>query len=159
MVTAFDIAATVADPEMPVVTIADLGILREATVDGDTVKVTITPTYSGCPAMDTIRADIARAFRKAGYTDVDITTVYAPAWSTDWITEAGRRKLADSGIAPPGPTGSRRDLPLLLNGLSPRCPRCASVQVSELSRFGPTACTSLWRCENCREPFEHVKAH
>lgn len=155
--TAYDIAAGVADPELPVVTIADLGILRQAHAEGDTAKVTITPTYSGCPALETIRSDIARALQQAGYVTVDIETVYAPAWTTDWISDEGRRKLAASGIAPPTER-SRPTLPLL-GAPPPACPLCRSTHVAELSRFGPTACMSLWRCEDCREPFEHVKTH
>lgn len=158
MVSVYDIAATVADPELPVVTIADLGILRDAHGDGETAKVTITPTYSGCPALETIRADIARALKGAGYTTVDIETVYAPAWTTDWISQAGREKLAASGIAPPVRRPPKRSLPLLM-APAPACPHCRSTRVAELSRFGPTACMSLWRCEDCREPFEHVKTH
>ncbi|GAA4917527.1 ring-1,2-phenylacetyl-CoA epoxidase subunit PaaD [Stackebrandtia albiflava] len=156
---AFATAAAVTDPELPVVTIAELGILRDAHGDGTTATVTITPTYSGCPAMGTIRADIARALRAAGYTEVDIRTEYAPAWTTDWITPAGRRKLAAAGIAPPGAApGGRTGLPLV-GAPPPECPRCGSTEVAELSRFGPTACTSLWRCHTCLEPFEHVKPH
>ena len=158
MVSVFDIAASVADPELPVVTIADLGILREAHAEGDTAKVTITPTYSGCPAMDTIKSDIARALQSSGYLTVDIETVYAPAWTTDWISEEGRRKLAESGIAPPVEEATHRRLPLL-GPPAPECPQCRSARVSELSRFGSTVCMSLWRCEDCREPFQHVKRH
>jgi ring-1,2-phenylacetyl-CoA epoxidase subunit PaaD len=166
-----DIAGAVADPELPVVTIAELGILRDARWCEDVAEVTITPTYSGCPAMDVIRADIVAALQAAGYPDVEIRTVFAPAWTTDWVTETGRAKLAAAGIAPPGMTadaaqgragattdGRRRLLPLL-SPPAPRCPRCDAREVAELSRFGPTACTSLWRCLTCREPFEHMKAH
>jgi ring-1,2-phenylacetyl-CoA epoxidase subunit PaaD len=166
MVTAADAKAAVAavvDPEIRVVTVADLGILRDVTVDGERVTVTITPTYSGCPAMDVIRADIRRALAAAGCHDVEIVTALRPAWSTDWISEAGRSKLAAAGIAPPGravsPRGSAdsppgRGVPLTLRV---RCPRCGSPDTRELSRFGATACKSLWRCQSCAEPFEHVK--
>ena len=154
------IAGAVPDPELPVLTIGELGIVRHAHDDAGRAIVTITPTYSGCPAMHSIRADIATALNEAGYSDVEIETVYAPAWTTDWVTESGRAKLARSGIAPPPgnrPAG-RTGLPLLPTP-GPRCPRCESSAVSELSRFGPTACTSLWRCLDCAEPFEHMKAH
>lgn len=152
----FEIAGSVLDPELPAVTIAELGILREAADDGDTATVTITPTYSGCPAMETIRADIAAALRRAGYAQVEIRTVYAPAWTTDWVSADGRAKLAAAGIMPPG--ARRTGLPLLPDP-GPHCPRCDSESVAELSRFGPTACTSIWRCLDCAEPFEHMKAH
>jgi ring-1,2-phenylacetyl-CoA epoxidase subunit PaaD len=155
MVTAFEAVAAVVDPEIPAVTIADLGILRDVTVDGERVTVTITPTYSGCPAMDVIRADIRRALDAAGCHDVEIVTALRPAWSTDWISEAGRSKLAAAGIAPPGRgVAPGRGVPLTLRV---RCPRCGSPDTRELSRFGATACKSLWRCQSCAEPFEHVK--
>lgn len=164
-VTAFEVAAAVVDPELPVVTIAELGILRAVDIDGGRVTVTITPTYSGCPAMDTIRTDIATALRAAGWAEVDVVTKLGPAWTTDWITEAGRAKLAAAGIAPPTPAAGsgagRRSLPLLGRPpvATPACPRCGAEQTDELSRFGATACTSLWRCRACAEPFPHVKAH
>ena len=142
-----DAVAEVADPELRVVTIEELGILRDVTVDGDRATVTITPTYSGCPAMDVIRADIVAAARRAGY-EAEIKTVLSPAWSTDRITETGRAKLAAAGIAPPGP---------VLLRISPRCPHCGSPDTQQLSRFGSTACKALWRCRACAEPFDVVK--
>jgi ring-1,2-phenylacetyl-CoA epoxidase subunit PaaD len=151
MVSAVDVAASVVDPEIRVLTIADLGVLRDVSVDGEHVTVTITPTYSGCPAMDVIRADIRRALAGAGYSDVEVRTSLSPAWSTDWISDAGRSKLAAAGIAPPG----RGAVALRL---SVRCPRCGSPDTEELSRFGSTACKALWRCRACTEPFDHVKA-
>jgi ring-1,2-phenylacetyl-CoA epoxidase subunit PaaD len=156
-----DVAAAVVDPELRALTIEDLGILRDVTVDGATghVTVTITPTYSGCPAMDVIRTDIRRALAGAGYDDVEVRTVLGPAWSTDWITPAGRAKLEASGIAPPGrarpgPAGRGR----VALTLSVRCPHCGSPDTEELSRFGSTACKALWRCRACTEPFDHVKS-
>jgi ring-1,2-phenylacetyl-CoA epoxidase subunit PaaD len=146
-----DAVARVVDPELRVVTIEELGILRDVRVDGDRATVTITPTYSGCPAMDVIRADIVAAARRAGYPDVEVVTVLSPAWSTDRITEPGRAKLASAGIAPPGPAG-----PVRLT-VSVRCPRCGSPDTQQLSRFGSTACKALWRCRACAEPFEAVK--
>ena len=142
-----DAVAEVADPELRVVTIEELGILRDVTVDGDRATVTITPTYSGCPAMDVIRADIVAAARRAGF-HAEVRTVLSPAWSTDRISESGRAKLAAAGIAPPGP---------LLLRISPRCPQCGSPDTQQLSRFGSTACKSLWRCRSCAEPFDAVK--
>ncbi|CAM3196071.1 1,2-phenylacetyl-CoA epoxidase subunit PaaD [Stackebrandtia soli] len=154
------VASAVMDPELPVVTIGELGIVREATISDGRAIVTITPTYSGCPAMDVIRADIVSALRREGFGDVEIRTVYAPAWTTDWVSDSGRRKLAAGGIAPPGAAAvGRRPVLPLLPPPAPVCPRCESVAVAEISRFGPTACTSLWRCLDCAEPFEHMKAH
>jgi ring-1,2-phenylacetyl-CoA epoxidase subunit PaaD len=150
VVSAVEAAASVVDPEIRALTIADLGILRDVSVDGERVTVTITPTYSGCPAMDVIRADIRQALTAAGYSDVEVRTSLSPAWTTDWISDAGRAKLAAAGIVPPG----RGVVPLRL---SVRCPRCGSPDTEELSRFGSTACKALWRCRACAEPFERVK--
>jgi ring-1,2-phenylacetyl-CoA epoxidase subunit PaaD len=153
--SAWAAAASVVDPEIRVITIEELGILREVVRDPETgrVTVTITPTYTGCPAMDVIRADIRRALSAAGHPDVEIRTVVTPAWSTDWISEAGRAKLAAAGIAPPLPATG----PVRLT-LTVRCPRCGDPDTEEISRFGSTACKSLRRCRACREPFDHVKA-
>jgi ring-1,2-phenylacetyl-CoA epoxidase subunit PaaD len=155
MVNPYDVAARVLDPELPVVTIAELGILRGVEADGARAVVTITPTYSGCPAMDTIRADVAAELRAAGWAEVEVVTRLRPAWTTDWIDESGRAKLAAAGIAPPGPAGP---VPLGMPRVRrPACPQCGSAATEELSRFGATACKSLWRCRDCAEPFEHVK--
>jgi ring-1,2-phenylacetyl-CoA epoxidase subunit PaaD len=149
-----DVAGAVLDPEVPVLTIADLGVLRDVTVGDDgAVEVTITPTYSGCPAMDAIRSDVEHALRQAGFGDVRVRTVLAPAWTTDWITDRGRRALQEYGIAPPGP---RQNGPVRL-ALGVRCPQCGSPNTRELSRFASTACKSLWQCRDCSEPFDHVK--
>ncbi len=154
----WEVAATVCDPEIPVLTIADLGVLRDVTEDeGGRVTVTITPTYSGCPAMDTIRADLGAAFAEAGHRDVQVRTVLAPAWTTDWMSEDGRRKLEEYGIAPPGPRERAEGGPVAL-ALSVRCPQCGSPDTHELSRFASTACKSLWVCHACKEPFDHFKA-
>jgi ring-1,2-phenylacetyl-CoA epoxidase subunit PaaD len=147
------VAAAVPDPELPVVTIEDLGILRDVRVSDDGhVVVDITPTYSGCPAMDAIRADVLARLRDHGYDDAEVRLVLAPAWTTDWITESGRAALREHGIVPPHPSG-----PVALT-LSVRCPRCGSPDTREVSRFGSTACKSLWTCRACLEPFDHVKA-
>jgi len=150
-----DIAAQVNDPEIPVLSIADLGILRgvEQLEDG-TVQVTITPTYSGCPAMDVISQDLYQAFNDAGYPKVDVTLVLSPAWSTDWMTEDGKRKLSEYGIAPPTGTGHRGRVTL---GLSVKCPRCHSLNTRELARFGSTSCKALYTCKDCLEPFDYFK--
>ncbi|MGX7824191.1 1,2-phenylacetyl-CoA epoxidase subunit PaaD [Actinokineospora sp. 24-640] len=161
MVSAREVAAAVLDPELPVLTLDELGVLREVSEDGDRVVVTITPTYSGCPALDEMRVDLTRALHKAGYAAVEVRTVLAPAWTTDWISEAGLRKLAEHGIAPPRRLGPRAVGPVPLNLTPPvsrvDCPRCGSARTSELSRFGSTACKALRVCGDCREPFEHVK--
>ena len=159
MVTAVEAAvAAVPDPELRVVTIADLGILRGVDDDGNGhVTVTITPTYTGCPAMDVIRRDIEGAAKRAGAVGVEVRTVLAPPWSTDWISVTGRAKLAAAGTAPP-PRRATPGGPTMLR-LTMRCPRCGSADTEELSRFGSTACKSLWRCRSCREPFDSVKAH
>lgn len=153
----WEAVAAVVDPEIRVVTIDDLGILRSVEEDPTTgrVVVTITPTYTGCPAMDVIRADIRRALVAAGHPDTEVRTVLAPAWSTDWISEAGRAKLAAAGIAPPAPTRGGVAVPLTL---AVRCPQCGSPETEQVSRFGSTACKALWRCRSCREPFDHLKA-
>jgi ring-1,2-phenylacetyl-CoA epoxidase subunit PaaD len=151
VVTPYAAVAAVPDPELPVLTIEELGILRGVEVaEGGRVVVTITPTYSGCPAMSAIESDIRSALAGADVSDVEVRTELSPPWTTDWMTDAARQKLAAAGIAPPGPT---------LLAISVRCPRCGSPDTHELSRFGATACQALWRCAACREPFEHVKAH
>jgi ring-1,2-phenylacetyl-CoA epoxidase subunit PaaD len=157
--TTWDVAASVLDPEVPVLTIADLGILRAVEDTEGGVTVVITPTYSGCPAMDAIRDDVVRAFHDAGRDDVRVELALSPAWTTDWITEDGRRKLEEFGIAPPSPAGSpgRSGSGPVGLVLSLRCPQCGSPDTRELSRFGSTACKSLWVCNACREPFDHFK--
>ncbi|MCV2491534.1 phenylacetate-CoA oxygenase subunit PaaJ [Geodermatophilus sp. YIM 151500] len=156
------VAVTVTDPELPMLTLDDLGVLRDVrTADDGTVVVEITPTYSGCPAMGTMRADLVHALHAAGFGDVDVRTVLSPPWSTDWITAEGRRKLREAGIAPPGPAPVRDAGPLPLS-LGPTrrtasCPLCGSPDTEEISEFSATACKALRRCRACREPFEHVK--
>ena len=150
-----EVVAAVVDPELRVVTIDELGILRSIDRDQSTgrVTVTITPTYTGCPAMDVIRTDITRALAGRGYPDVEVRTVLRPAWSTEMISDDGRRKLAAAGIAPPSTTRSS----VVMVGLSVACPRCGSLDTEEISRFGSTACKALWRCRACAEPFDRVK--
>jgi len=168
MVSAREVVAAVPDPELPFLTIDDLGILRGVETDGaGRVTVTITPTYSGCPAVAAIRADIRRALASAGHRDVRIDTVLSPAWTTDRITGAGRAKLREAGIAPPTPFRAVREVVIGGIGVPPprspdrrglECPRCGSTDTAEISRFGSTACKSLWRCRACHEPFDHFKA-
>ncbi|MEC5179301.1 1,2-phenylacetyl-CoA epoxidase subunit PaaD [Arthrobacter sp. CG_A4] len=164
---AWDIAATVCDPEIPVLTIADLGILRNVQLFDDggqvpAVQVTITPTYSGCPAMDAIRDDLTTAFGREGYPHVRVELVLSPAWTTDWMTESGKAKLQEYGIAPPsglaaaGSTTARHAGPVRLS-LAVKCPQCSSLNTKELTRFGSTSCKALYVCQDCREPFDYFK--
>ena len=158
------IAAAVPDPELPMVTLADLGILRAVVAEGDQVVVTITPTYSGCPALREIAHDLRHRLTQAGFTDVVVRTELAPAWSSDWITPEGRSKLLAAGIAPPGPARRRQarpgPVPLTLTATRREpvpCPRCGSGDTTQTAAFSGTACKALYRCEACREPFEYVK--
>ncbi|MFF5184228.1 1,2-phenylacetyl-CoA epoxidase subunit PaaD [Streptomyces sp. NPDC000345] len=158
------IAAEVPDPELPMLTLADLGVLHgvEVTPQG-TVVARLTPTYAGCPAVAEMRAEVAARLRAAGFADVRVVTVLDPPWTTDRITDEGRRKLAEHGIAPPGPRGApgpapgRTWLSLTTAPADVACPRCSSADTEEISRFGATACTALRRCRTCLEPFPHVK--
>jgi ring-1,2-phenylacetyl-CoA epoxidase subunit PaaD len=155
---AWDIAATVVDPEIPVLSIADLGILRDVQVAGEHVRVTITPTYSGCPAMDAIRDDLKTAFAKEGYADVEVDLVLSPAWSTDWMTDAGKQKLQEYGIAPPtGMSHAARHAGPIRLTMAVKCPQCASLHTKELTRFGSTSCKALYVCQDCKEPFDYFK--
>ena len=153
---AWDAAAGVVDPEIPVLTIADLGVLRDVVLDGDHVEVAITPTYSGCPAMNMIALEIEVALERAGFRGPKVRTVLSPAWTTDWMSEEGRRKLRAYGIAPPQASSSRR---ALFGEQSVACPQCGSARTELLSEFGSTSCKALWRCKACREPFDYFKCH
>ena len=153
---AWDIAAGVVDPEIPVLTIADLGVLRDVAVTDGRVEVAITPTYSGCPAMNMIQLEIELALEREGFHNSKVRTVLSPAWTTDWMTEDGRRKLRDYGIAPPQAGSSRR---ALFGVLEVACPQCGSVNTEVLSEFGSTSCKALWRCKSCREPFDYFRCH
>ena len=159
--SAADVVATVTDPELPMVTLAELGIVREVREGPDGVEVAITPTYSGCPAMEAIRDDIVSALRDAGFGRAAVRTQLSPAWTTDWISESGKAKLAAAGISPPGvaPRRASGPVPLVLGlrGESIACPRCGCAETERISAFGATACRELRRCPACREPFEHLK--
>ncbi|HYG93283.1 MAG TPA: 1,2-phenylacetyl-CoA epoxidase subunit PaaD [Nocardioides sp.] len=157
---AWEVAASVVDPELPMLTLADLGVLRDVEENGRRVVVTITPTYTGCPALATMRDDLVHRLQDAGYDEVEVRVTLAPAWSSDWISERGRSALSAAGISPPG-KATREEGPVALQ-LSPtrrelRCPRCSSDDVELTSEFGATACKALYRCTACLEPFEHVK--
>ena len=148
------VARAVPDPELPVLTLGDLGVIRDLRVAGDgAVEVDLTPTYTGCPATAVIADDVRDALREAGADQVRICTVLAPAWTTDWMSEAGRRKLREFGISPPGPAGG----PVKLT-FSVRCPHCGSADTREVSHFGSTPCKALWTCRSCAEPFDSFKA-
>ena len=153
---ALAVLGEVTDPEIPVLTIADLGVLREVSVRGDTVEVSITPTYSGCPAMNMIQLEIELALEREGFHGSKVQTVLSPAWTTDWMSEDGRRKLREYGIAPPQPASSRR---ALFGVQEVACPQCGSANTELLSEFGSTSCKALWRCKSCREPFDYFKCH
>ena len=153
---AWEAAASVIDPEIPVLTIADLGVLRDVVLDGEHVEVAITPTYSGCPAMNMIALEIELALERAGFRLPKVRTVLSPAWTTDWMSEEGRRKLRAYGIAPPQASSSRR---ALFGEQAVACPQCGSNNTELLSEFGSTSCKALWRCKACREPFDYFKCH
>ena len=159
-------AAAVVDPELPVLSIADLGVLRDVTVAADgTVDVTITPTYTGCPAMRMIACEVELALDRAGLPGARVRTVLAPAWTTDWMSEAGRDKLRAYGVAPPArgvriaPPARGAGRAALFGTETVACPRCGATETERLAEFGSTACKALWRCRACREPFDHFKCH
>ena len=155
---AWDVLGTVLDPEVPALSVRDLGIVRDVVQHGDALEVVLTPTYSGCPATEAIERGVIDALEGAGLGPVRVTLRRAPAWTTDWISDEGKRKLREYGIAPPGATA---EAPIRLVRKAPQpvaCPRCGSIDTERLSAFGSTACKSMYRCVACREPFEHFKA-
>ena len=154
------IAATVPDPEMPMLTLEDLGVLRDVYFDAKgRLVVAITPTYSGCPAMATMRDDVVHRLNDEGFQDVAVEVSLSPAWTTEWITERGRNALAEHGISPPGRVEGRASLSLLPTRRAVDCPQCGSADTELLSEFGSTACKAMYRCLACLEPFDHVKEH
>ncbi|TFB55142.1 phenylacetate-CoA oxygenase subunit PaaJ [Cryobacterium sp. TMT2-17-1] len=154
---AWDIAAEVCDPEVPVLTIEDLGVLRSVAVSADGTHVILTPTYSGCPAMEAMRDDVRAALTNAHYQNVTVELVLAPAWTTDWMSEEGKAKLVSYGIAAPtGHSGVRPTGTVRLQ-LVVKCPRCSSLNTRELARFGSTSCKALYECRDCLEPFDYFK--
>lgn len=150
------IAGAVVDPEIPVLSIADLGVLREVRLNDGRIEVLITPTYSGCPAMTMIALEIELALEQAGLGPATVTTVLSPAWTTDWMSEDGRRKLTEYGVAPPARSAGRR---ALFGAEEVACPQCGSLDTSRLAEFGSTSCKALWRCNACREPFDYFRCH
>jgi ring-1,2-phenylacetyl-CoA epoxidase subunit PaaD len=152
---AWEAAAAVVDPELPVLTIEDLGVLREIRVSGEgRVEALITPTYLGCPAMNMITLEVEIALERAGFERPKVTTVMSPAWTTDWMSEAGKRKLREFGIAPPAGKAGRR---ALFGEENIECPSCKSANTERISEFGSTSCKALWRCKACAEPFDYFK--
>ena len=149
--------SSVTDPEVPVLTILDLGIVRDVVVNNDKVTITITPTYSGCPAMDVIAMNIRMALLSHGVKNINIENQLSPAWTTDWMTEEGKRKLKEYGIAPP--VRKAQSSLNLFEEDNVVCPRCGSENTQLTSQFGPTSCKSLYKCNSCHEPFEHFKCH
>ena len=144
----------VADPEIPVLSITDLGIVRDVQID-ERITVALTPTYSGCPATEVIEQSVVTALTERGLEKVEIERVLSPAWTTEWITDEGREKLREYGIAPPEKGGTKREL--LFGTRQIACPRCAALDTQVVSEFGSTACKALWRCRSCREPFDYFK--
>ena len=153
------ILGEVTDPEVPVLTILDLGIVREVKIDNEGIEVIITPTYSGCPAMDAITIDIRLKLAEAGFKKVKITSILSPAWTTDWMSESGKQKLKAYGIAPPNINQQVCDQELFASNEAIQCPHCNSYNTRRISEFGSTACKALYQCEDCREPFDHFKCH
>jgi len=157
---AWAVLATVLDPEVPVVSVVDLGIVRDVCEEGDALVVTVTPTYSGCPATEVIESSIAAALDDAGLGTARVRMQRGPAWTSDWISDAGKAKLRGYGIVPPGPVDIAQGAPLRFvpRAVAPlACPRCESKDTERLAAFGATACKALWRCRACGEPFEHFK--
>lgn len=152
----WEILEQVTDPEIPVLTISDLGIIRDVKINGEEIEVIITPTYTGCPAMDMIAMNIKLALIENGYSKIKITSVLAPAWTTDWMTEAGKRKLKEYGIAPPQNESGRFQRP---ESFCIQCPQCNSTNTRCVSEFGSTACKALYQCNDCKEPFDYFKCH
>jgi ring-1,2-phenylacetyl-CoA epoxidase subunit PaaD len=153
------ILETITDPEVPVLSVIDLGIVREIKISEHEIEIVITPTYSGCPAMDVIRINIQMTLLSHGYKNVKITQVLSPAWTTEWMSEAGKRKLKEYGIAPPNPKQQVCDQKLFAAAEAVQCPHCNSYHTHRVSEFGSTACKALYVCDDCKEPFDYFKCH
>lgn len=150
---------TIVDPEVPVLTITDLGIVREVKYSEGETEIVITPTYTGCPAMEMIAMHIKLALAEEGFKNIKITTVLSPAWTTDWMTEEGKRKLKEYGIAPPNPRQQVCNNDLFMVNEAIQCPHCNSYHTHRVSEFGSTACKALYQCDDCKEPFDYFKCH
>lgn len=153
------ILENVMDPEVPVLSVLDLGIVRQVSVNGNEVEVIITPTYTGCPAMDTIKTSIQMELLAAGYSPVSVKQVLSPAWTTDWMSEEGKKKLKEYGIAPPNPKQQVCHQHLFVVDEAVQCPHCQSWHTRRISEFGSTACKALYQCNDCKEPFDYFKCH
>jgi ring-1,2-phenylacetyl-CoA epoxidase subunit PaaD len=149
----------VVDPEVPVLSVNDLGIVREIRMEGDRIEVRITPTYSGCPAFDEISMNIRMKLLEHGFKNVHLTRVLSPAWTTSWMSEAGKAKLKEYGIAPPNPKQQVCEDALFAPHEAVQCPHCSSYHTTRISEFGSTACKALYKCEDCKEPFDYFKCH
>lgn len=157
-----ELLTEVKDPELPVLDIVELGIVRDVTMEGDSVRVDVTPTYSGCPALQVIESDIIATLRANGFNHVTVRNVFSPAWTTDWLSSATKQKLKDYGIAPPGAVGAAGGVQELVTIRRSRatveCPYCGSANTEEKSEFGSTACKAIHYCRSCRQPFDHFKS-
>lgn len=151
--------SAITDPEVPVLTILDLGIVRDVKINAGEIEIIITPTYTGCPAMDMIAANIRMELAAQGWQNVKITSVLSPAWTTDWMTENGKEKLKQYGIAPPNPKQQICKEELFAHNEAVQCPHCSSYHTHRVSEFGSTACKALYQCDDCKEPFDYFKCH
>ncbi len=154
-----ELLGEIMDPEIPVLSILDLGILRDIKISDDEIEVVITPTYSGCPAMDMITTNIRMLLSTLGFKNYKVTSVLSPAWTTEWMSEEGKRKLKEYGIAPPNPRQQVCDEKLFAAAEGVQCPQCHSWHTHRVSEFGSTACKALYQCDDCREPFDYFKCH
>ena len=157
MLDAWEVLRGIPDPEIPVINIVELGIVRGVTVDGTSVRVAITPTYSGCPAMHAIEEDIGARLRESGYSEVSVTQQLSPAWTTDWMTLEARERLRGYGIVPPHRVEGMDSHRVHIHSRGVNCPQCGSANTEMLSAFGSTACKAMYRCIDCREPFDYFK--
>ncbi len=158
-VTVRDLLEQVTDPEIPVLSIIDLGILRKISADENEIEVFITPTYTGCPAMDAISLDIKLKLIEHGFKNIKVTQVLSPVWTTDWMSETGKQKLKEYGIAPPNPRQQTCNEMMFAEQEAIQCPHCDSYNTKRISEFGSTACKSLYQCQDCKEPFDYFKCH
>lgn len=157
--TIYSYLGEINDPEVPVLSIIDLGIVRDIKINEEELEVIITPTYTGCPAMDMITATIKIQLATLGFKKVKVTQVLSPAWTTEWMTEEGKRKLKEYGIAPPNPKQQVCDQKLFAEAEAVQCPHCNSYHTHRISEFGSTACKALYQCDDCKEPFDYFKCH